>query len=135
MPNFQQGRVVMNSTMEERHAQILKFHRAKFVQSIGVERLYPMLQPSVLSQSDVADIEQQPTPQAKVQKLLDLLPSRGSQAFQMLCLALETTYPHLLTVMFLGSDSVPVSGVGKGWYKNFFIFSNFFFAMVDGHQM
>ncbi|XP_022100420.1 disks large homolog 5-like isoform X2 [Acanthaster planci] len=119
MPNDQQGSLSMNSSssavaMEEKHAQILKFHRAKFVQSVEVERLYPMLQPSVLSQADVGEIEQQPSPQAKVQKLLDILPGRGSQAFQMLCLALETTYPHLLTVMFLGSDSVSVSAVGKG---------------------
>ena len=104
--------------MEERHAQILKFHRAKFVQSVEVERLYGMLQPSVLSQADVVEIEQQPTPQAKMQKMLDVLPGRGSQAFQMLCLTLETTYPHLLTVMFLGSDSVsvsakPVHNIGK----------------------
>ncbi|CAG0884142.1 unnamed protein product [Darwinula stevensoni] len=49
-----------------------------------------------------------------VERLLDILPNRGCQAFQTLCLALETTYPHLVTVMFLGTNQQrpprPLSG-------------------------
>lgn len=79
------------------------------MQSVDVERLYPILKssdtdstPGALDENDIEDIEQLHSQEDKVDKLLEILPTKGPQAFQALCLALETTYPHLLTVMFLG---------------------------------
>ncbi|XP_006811582.2 disks large homolog 5-like, partial [Saccoglossus kowalevskii] len=95
----------MFGKMENKHNELLMCHRAKFVQSVEVERLYPILQNSgVLSAQDTEEIARITTSHGKVEKLLDILPSKGNQAFKSLCLALETTYPHLLTVMFLGSN-------------------------------
>ena len=89
--------------MEERHIYLLKQHRNKFMQSVSkVELLYPMLH-RFLSPGDIHEIERASEQPDKVAKLLDILPIRGSQVFSTLCVALETTYPHLLTVMFLGN--------------------------------
>lgn len=92
--------------MEERHSNLLRQYRPKFVQSVEVDRLYPMLvNTKVLSHTETNMLEMLPSPQDRVECLLDMLPNKGSMAFESLCLALETTYPHLLTIMFLGSSS------------------------------
>ncbi|XP_071829288.1 disks large homolog 5-like isoform X3 [Apostichopus japonicus] len=92
--------------MEERHSNLLRQYRPKFVQSVEVDRLYPMLvNTKVLSHTETNMLEMLPSPQDRVECLLDMLPNKGSMAFESLCLALETTYPHLLTIMFLGSST------------------------------
>lgn len=92
--------------MDNWHADLLLQYRSKFVQSMEVERLYPMLvKTKTLSDSETDMLDMLPTEQDKVGRLLDMLPKKGRRAFQSFCLALETTYPHLLTVMFLGSTS------------------------------
>jgi hypothetical protein len=86
--------------MDDKHKELLDIHRPKFVQAVDVERLYPILQGTeILNTEDIAVIEQQQNRCAKVEKLLEILPKKGTQAFQTLCLALETTYPHLLTII------------------------------------
>ncbi|XP_055954932.1 disks large homolog 5 [Patella vulgata] len=92
--------------METRYRELLELHRTKFVQLVEVERLYPILHGGSdgLSPTDIAEINKHSSREDKVEKLLSMLPSKGNLAFQSLCLALETTYPHLLTVMFLGSS-------------------------------
>ena len=93
--------------MEPKHKELLKVHRNKFIETIDVERIFPFLQESeVLTQLDISQISTEVTPTARVEKLLDLLlvKDKGTQAFQKLCVALETTYPHLLTIMFLGGN-------------------------------
>ncbi|KFM61603.1 hypothetical protein X975_08598, partial [Stegodyphus mimosarum] len=91
--------------MDEEHKELLKFHRTRFLQCVDIDRLIPLLQSNgVLSNDDVTDLRKYSSSGAKAEKLLDLLPSKGSQAFQAFCLALETTYPHLLTVMFLSGN-------------------------------
>lgn len=91
--------------MDEKHKELLKFHRTRFLQCVDIDRLIPLLQTNgVLSNDDVTDLRKYSSSGAKAEKLLDLLPSKGSQAFQAFCLALENTYPHLLTVMFLGGS-------------------------------
>lgn len=92
--------------MEEQHSNLLRQYRSKFVQSVEVDRLYPMLvKTKVLSVTETSIIDQLPSQQERVGRLLDILPTKGRLAFESFCLALETTYPHLLTVMFLGSTS------------------------------
>ncbi|XP_054712748.1 LOW QUALITY PROTEIN: disks large homolog 5-like [Uloborus diversus] len=91
--------------MDEKHKELLKFHRTRFLQCVDIDRLIPHLQSNgVLSNDDVTDLRKYTSSGAKAEKLLDLLPSKGSQAFQAFCLALENTYPHLLTVMFLSGN-------------------------------
>ncbi|XP_041362513.1 disks large homolog 5-like [Gigantopelta aegis] len=90
--------------MEEKHKELLELHRQKF-HAVDVERLYPILQGAdVLTSDEVKEVNSQNSKIAKVEKFLDILPQKGSLAFESLCLALETCYPHLLTVMFLGSS-------------------------------
>lgn len=113
--------------MDEKHKELLKFHRTRFLQCVDIDRLIPLLQTNgVLSNDDVTDLRKYSSSGAKAEKLLDLLPSKGSQAFQAFCLALETTYPHLLTVMFLGgSKKMRESGKCLQSYYFVFIYQNF----------
>ncbi|XP_014776830.2 disks large homolog 5 [Octopus bimaculoides] len=91
--------------MDEKHKELLELHRSKFVRAIDVDRIYSILKSAdVLSDDDISTINSQTSKTAKVEKLLDILPSKGMLAFQNLCHALETTYPHLLTLMFLGGN-------------------------------
>lgn len=110
--------------MDEKHKELLKFHRTRFLQCVDIDRLIPLLQTNgVLSNDDVTDLRKYSSSGAKAEKLLDLLPSKGSQAFQAFCLALETTYPHLLTVMFLGG-SKKMSGKCVCLYLLVFVYIN-----------
>lgn len=91
--------------MDEKHKELLELHRSKFARAIDVDRIYSILKSAdVLSDDDISTINGQTSKTAKVEKLLDILPSKGMLAFQNLCHALETTYPHLLTLMFLGAN-------------------------------
>lgn len=116
--------------MDEKHKELLKFHRTRFLQCVDIDRLIPLLQTNgVLSNDDVTDLRKYSSSGAKAEKLLDLLPSKGSQAFQAFCLALETTYPHLLTVMFLGG-SKKMSGKCVCLTANFCLYDFFFFIVI-----
>lgn len=89
--------------MDERLKELLHVYRNKFAQ-IDVERIIPFLRDTgLLSPEDVDAIRRHP-PAQRIHTLLDILPAKGSQAFQTLCLALETTYPHLLTIMLIGAS-------------------------------
>ena len=107
--------VVMLSKMESKHKALIEKHRPEFVQSVDPERLVAALRPSeVLTSADVCAISATESggPAAKVAKLLDLLTAKGPRAFEALCVALETTHPHLLTVMFLGASQ------GESWHSS-----------------
>lgn len=87
--------------MDEKHVALLRRHRETFMKSVEVERLFPMLE-EIISPSEIGDMKLLSSSQARVEKLLDILPGKGRPAFTYLCLALEKTYPHLLTVMCIG---------------------------------
>lgn len=90
--------------MDERLKELLHVFRNKFAQ-IDVERIIPFLRDTgVLCSEDVDAIRRHASPSQRILTLLDILPMKGSQAFQTLCLALETTYPHLLTIMLIGAS-------------------------------
>lgn len=92
--------------MDENHKELLKIHQDKFLASIEVDRLFPILQDAgVLDSDDISLIKSATSRSSQVEKLLNILPEKTSYSFQTLCLALEPTYPHLLTVMFLGSNN------------------------------
>lgn len=96
--------------MEDKHKELLEFHRGRFVRAVDPDRLTAALKGSeVLDDDDLISINNQPSNGAKVEKILDILPCKGTYAFQSLCHALELTYPHLLTLMFLGGTNKNVN--------------------------
>ena len=97
--------------MEDKYKELLEIHRSKFSLVVDVERLFPILESSeALTPSDIDEINKQTSKQAQVDKALDILIAKDNLAFRSLCYALESTYPHLLTVMFLGNQHAPSSG-------------------------
>ncbi|XP_060084116.1 disks large homolog 5-like [Ylistrum balloti] len=96
--------------MESKHKELLSLHRAKFLSAIEVEKLLPILQSkNVVYADDISEINKQPSRAGRAERLLDILPDKPNSAFHGLCLALETTYPHLLTAMFLGCNQRAVT--------------------------
>ncbi|XP_021371465.1 disks large homolog 5-like, partial [Mizuhopecten yessoensis] len=91
--------------MESKHKELLSLHRSKFLSAIEVEKLLPILQSkNVVYPDDISEINKQPSRTGRAERLLDILPDKPNSAFHGLCQALETTYPHLLTAMFLGCN-------------------------------
>ncbi|XP_072165005.1 disks large homolog 5-like [Diadema setosum] len=93
----------MDSTMDEKHVALLRRNRETFAKSVAVERLFPMLN-EIITLAETTEIKLLPSSEARVLRLLEILPGKGKNAFTYLCLALEKTYPHLLTVMCIGRD-------------------------------
>jgi hypothetical protein len=90
--------------MEEDYKRILDRHRDKFRQAVNIERLSSSLLIShILSESDWQIIEAEIGSQ-RVDRLLDLLKTKGYDKFKRFCVILETTYPYMLNCMFLGMD-------------------------------
>lgn len=106
--------------MDVKYKELLNHHRAKFSAVVDIDRLLPILESAeTLEHSDVDEVNKLSANKDKVDKVLDVLMSKGNHAFQSLCYALESTYPHLLTVMFLGNSqrSGTASGPGKTYLK------------------
>ena len=90
--------------MEEDYKRILDRHRDKFRQAINIERLSSSLLIShILSEADWQIIQGEIGSQ-RVDRLLDLLKTKGYDKFKRFCVILETTYPYMLNCMFLGMD-------------------------------
>lgn len=101
--------------MDVKYKELLDDHRAKFSAVVDVSRLLPILESAeTLTHSDVDEINKLATSKEKVDKILDVLMKKDNHAFQSLCFALETTYPHLLTVMFLGNSQQAGTASGPG---------------------
>lgn len=92
--------------MESRHCELLEKNRDKFIQTVDIDVLLPYFQATnLVSPADVISIATQTTKQTKITKFFDILCDNTSpQVFHTLCTALESTYPHLLTAMFLGAS-------------------------------
>lgn len=90
--------------MEEDYKRILDRHRDKFRQAVSIERLSsPLLVSHILSDADWQTIENEVGSQ-RVDRLLDLLKTKGYDKFKRFCVILETTYPYMLNCMFLGME-------------------------------
>ncbi|XP_068752676.1 golgin subfamily A member 6-like protein 7 [Montipora capricornis] len=76
--------------MDEMHRKILHDHRDYLLRNLEPMKLLPYLN-TVLDESDRQEIEQEPTRNRKVVKLLDMLPKRGPDAFDAFIKALEET--------------------------------------------
>ncbi|XP_068752752.1 keratin, type II cytoskeletal I-like [Montipora capricornis] len=74
--------------MDEMHRKILDDHRRYLIRNLEPMKLLPYLN-TVLDESDRQEIEQEPTVEKKVVKLLDMLPKRGPDAFDAFIKALE----------------------------------------------
>lgn len=77
--------------MDQVHKAVLRTHRLELSgQLLVTDTIVPFLyQENILTQSQVEDIESQPTNRQKTLKLLDLLPSRGPRAFDTFLRSLE----------------------------------------------
>lgn len=90
--------------MEEDYKRILDRHRDKFRQAVSIERLSSSLLVShILSEADWQIIDGEVGSQ-RVDRLLDLLKTKGYDKFKRFCVILETTYPYMLNCMFLGME-------------------------------
>lgn len=97
--------------MEEKFKELLEAHRSKFSAVVDADSLLPILERAeTLTQSDLDEINKQSSNKDKIDKILDTLTKKDNFAFKSLCYALEQTYPHLLTVMFLGNSQRIGSG-------------------------
>lgn len=90
--------------MDSKYMKLIEAHKSQFLKFVDVEKVLPQLKQSeVLSPAEVASItgvDGEGGPAAKTAKLLEVLATKDSEDFQALRVALENTYPHLLTVMF-----------------------------------
>lgn len=101
--------------MDMKYKELLDQHRTKFSAVVDVDRLLPILESAeTLTQTDVDEINKLNANKEKVDKVLDILMNKDNHAFKGLCYALESTYPHLLTVMFLGNSQRTATASGPG---------------------
>ena len=78
--------------MDKKHRELLRKNRLALVQDLEAARLLNYLfQENCLSENNVENIKVQPTPRTKAEKLLDILPRKGPQAFDVFCRALANT--------------------------------------------
>ncbi|KAF7649023.1 hypothetical protein LDENG_00148320 [Lucifuga dentata] len=77
--------------MEAAHKEVLRKHRVELSSQLLIsESIVPFLyQENILTENHVEDIESQTTNRKKCLKLLDILPSRGPQAFHSFLRALD----------------------------------------------
>ena len=88
--------------MDERHKELLIKNRVRLVEDLDALPLLDYLcQEAILSGEEVDLITAQPTRASQTRKLLDILPTRGPQAFDTFCRALERTnvQRHLVTLL------------------------------------
>ena len=97
--------------MDKKHRELLRKNRLKLVQDLDATQLLNYLfQENCLSESDVDNIKVQTTPRAKAEKLLDILPRRGPQSFDVFCRALANTdgQSHLVDLLKTSESTASV---------------------------
>ena len=80
--------------MEQKHRTILLHHWANIRENLEPKNIMPKLV-TVLKETDYDEIREQSTRQERCDKLLDILPRRGKNAFDVFVNALESEVPHL----------------------------------------
>lgn len=84
--------------MEERHRTLLRRHSVNFRKDLEPKKLLPYMV-TVLDATDEQEIKNQPTREDQVDRLLDILPRRGPQAYTFFMEALDSVQPHLATLL------------------------------------
>ena len=78
--------------MDRKHRDLLRKNRLALVQDLEAIRLSNYLfQEKCFSENDLDSVRAQPTRSAQAEKLLDILPRRGPQSFDVFCRALANT--------------------------------------------
>ena len=80
--------------MEERRRTILRDYRSKIVKDLEPNNILPDLG-SVLTVNDDEEIKAQSTRPRRCEKLLEILPRKGPNAFKVFVEALKEEVPHL----------------------------------------
>ena len=83
--------------MEERHRKLLRTNRVALVRDLDGERVASYLfSYEIFSEEDKDVVNAESTPRQKNEKLLDILPKRGGDAFRVFCDVLkELKFSHL----------------------------------------
>ena len=80
--------------MEHKHRKILRHKWSNIRDELEPKNLLPKLV-TVLSETDEEEIKVQSTRQERCDKLLEILPRRGENAFEVFVEALKEEAPHL----------------------------------------
>lgn len=105
--------------MDEEYKRIIDRNRDKFRQAVSIERLSSSLLVShILSDADWQTIESE-VGSHRIDRLLDLLKTKGYDKFKRFCVILETTYPYMLNCMFLGMEPPKNMFSGTGYLHEF----------------
>ena len=80
--------------MEQKHRTILRHHWSSIRDNLEPKNILPKLV-TVLIETDEEEIKAQSTRQERCDKLLEILPTRGKNAFNVFANALVKEAPHL----------------------------------------
>ena len=93
--------------MEEKHRLILRHHWSNIRENLEPKNILPKLV-TVLIETDEEQIKAQSTRQERCDKLLEILPIRGRDAFAAFVNALDKEAPHLaLDIRKAGNQEEP----------------------------
>ena len=93
--------------MEEKHRFILRHHWSNIRENLEPKNILPKLV-TVLNETDEKEIKAQSTIQERCDKLLEILPRRGRDAFTAFVNALVKEAPHLaLDLIKAGNKEEP----------------------------
>ncbi len=98
------SRSVSQHSMSQEHREFLRKNREYLKKNLNVEYVWPHMT-DVLEKNDEDMIRAEPTRNAKILKLLDLLPLRGASAFNAFIIA---TYK---TQKWLGKELAEKAGI------------------------
>ena len=93
--------------MEEKHRYILRLHRSSIRMDLEPKNILPKLV-LVLTEIDEMEIKTQCTREKRCDRLLEILPRRGPDAFNVFVKALKEEAPHLASDLIeAGNKEVP----------------------------
>ena len=94
--------------MPEDYRRVLRINRVDLVNDLLVDDVLPYLFAKFVFDSDHLElIRAEKTDKRKAEKLLDLLPRRGEQAFGHFLDALKDSYPHLYKILIQYTQESP----------------------------
>lgn len=100
---FQVRHGTQQEIMLEKHIHLLIKHRVEIVDDLLVDDVLPFLRSKfVLDNEDVDLIRAEQTSRRKAEKLIDILPSKGFEAFTVFFDSLVDKYPHLAKILLEG---------------------------------
>ncbi len=93
--------------MDDKHRKLLRKKRMDLVRDMDGDRIASFLFSSeIFSEEDKDLVQAETTPQKKNEKLLDILPKRGGEAFDAFCNALRELGMSHLVVLLKSEDNM-----------------------------